>query len=193
MAEAFATSSSALFEQAKASTGVDATTRLRALFDANYDFIWRSVRRLGVCESGADDAAQEVFFVASRRLDDIADGSERAFLFGTAMRVASDARRAQARRARTQGDGDAIDDAASAIPDPEALTDQKRARELLDRAIDALPLELRAVFVLFELEGASMTEIASWLDLPQGTVASRLRRAREEFQAQVKRMQGGRP
>jgi len=48
-------------------------------------------------------------------------------------------------------------------------------------------MDLRAVFVLFELEGFSTSEIAATLDLPMGTVSSRLRRARDEFQAATKR------
>ncbi|MFT3771354.1 MAG: sigma factor-like helix-turn-helix DNA-binding protein [Minicystis sp.] len=51
-----------------------------------------------------------------------------------------------------------------------------------------MPLDLRAVFVLFELEQATMAEIAAMLDLPPGTVASRLRRAREHFQAAARRI-----
>ncbi len=173
------------------SATVDPAVRLRQLFDAHYDFVWRSVRRLGVPEAGADDAAQEVFVVASRRLGDIAYGSERAFLFGTALRVASDVRRAAGRRRETIHD---VDAEACALPDAEELTDRKRAREMLDRAIDEMPDELRAVFVLFELEGTSMAEIATWLRIPQGTVASRLRRARETFDAHVARLKarGGR-
>src|SRR6516162_7479374 len=71
--------------------------RLRALVVAHFDFIWRSLRRLGVPEAGVDDATQRVFCVALRRLEDIEPGRERAFLFHTAMNVATDARRALAR------------------------------------------------------------------------------------------------
>ena len=55
--------------------------RLRALADAHFDFIWRSLRRLGVPDEGVDDAAQQVFLVALRRIDEMAPGRERAFLF----------------------------------------------------------------------------------------------------------------
>src|SRR5258706_514128 len=71
--------------------------RIRALFELHYDFVWRSLRRLGVPTDAADDGAQEVFVVAARRIGDIILGAERSFLFGTAMRVASQARRARAR------------------------------------------------------------------------------------------------
>jgi RNA polymerase sigma-70 factor (ECF subfamily) len=109
----------------------------------------------------------------------IEPGKERAFLYGIAMRVASDARRANNRR----GTSVAVEDEVlvDAAPTPEDLLDQKRAREHLDALIARMPDDLRGVFVLYELEGLTMAEIAAALDLAAGTVASRLRRARELF------------
>jgi len=149
---------------------------------SDYRLIWRVLRRLGVPSDSVDDAAQQVFLIAAERLDDIAVQSERAFVFGTALRVAQSLRRKLARLPVYEDDGDLR---ASLLPGPDELTDQKRARELLDRVLDGLPLELRSVFVLFELEGLTSPEIAALLELPLGTVASRLRRAREQFSAQV--------
>ena len=160
-----------------------ATDRLAAMFQAHYDFVWRSVRRLGVPPAAVDDAAQEVFVVASRKLASIEPGKEKAFLFGTAIRVAADARRAQHRRRQAPEEPDPAD----STPSPDELVDQKRARALLDDFIAQLPDDTRPVFVLFELESMTMAEIASVLDLPAGTVASRLRRARELFGACVHR------
>src|ERR1043165_1590531 len=77
--------------------------RLSSMFHQHYDFVWRSVRRLGVPEDAVDDAAQEVFVVASRKLDAIGAGKEKAFLFGTAVRVAADTRRALQRRRNAPG------------------------------------------------------------------------------------------
>ncbi|HTJ46804.1 MAG TPA: sigma factor, partial [Kofleriaceae bacterium] len=92
--------------------------RLTAMFNAHFDFIWRSLRRLGVAAAAVDDAAQEVFVVASRKLREIEAGKERAFLFGTAVRVASDARRSARRR------GDKVsDDAAPETADPAPAAD----------------------------------------------------------------------
>ena len=165
--------------------------RLTALFHDHFDAIWRLVRRLGVPDGAIDDAAQEVFVVASRRLEIIEAGKEKAFLYGTAVRVAADARRSRDRRREAPG-VDAPDVADPAIPTPEDLVDQKRARELLDVLIARLPDDTRPVFVLYELEGMTMAEIAVCLDLAPGTVASRLRRARETFQAQVARLDAAR-
>jgi RNA polymerase sigma-70 factor (ECF subfamily) len=161
--------------------------RLRALVAAHHDFIWRSLRRLGVPAGQVDDATQEVFWVALRRLDDVDARRERSILFGVALRVASDARRLHA-RSRERSDQAAVDAAVDRSPTPEALLDERQARELLDEALDALDDDTRAVFVLFEIEGLTSPEIGSLLGLPLGTVASRLRRGREQFQAAATRL-----
>jgi RNA polymerase sigma-70 factor (ECF subfamily) len=161
--------------------------RLRALVDAHYSSIWRLLRRLGVPESQLDDAAQEVFWVATRRLVDVRSGSEHAFLYGIALRVASEERRRQQRRPELAG-GEALVDIADTRPSAEEQLDQRRARELLDDVLDAMPYELRMVFVLFELEGLEAREIAEVIGTPVGTVSSRLRRARDEFSALSRRM-----
>lgn len=164
--------------------------RLRTLFDAHFDFVWRSLRRLGVPELTVDDAAQEVFLVLSRRLAEVDVGREKSFLFATAVRVASTSRRAQARR------GEHEDASAHELvdegPSPSELVDRQSARRMLDRVLDALDVDLRAVFVLYELEEMTMAEIATTLVLAPGTVASRLRRARDAFQAEAARLRGGR-
>lgn len=150
-----------------------------------FDFTWRSLRRLGVPQAEVDDCTQQVFLVAARKLDDIQPGSERAYLFSTALRVASDARRRRTRR-REVNEEDAAE-ALDPAPDPEQVADQRRARALLDEVLDEMPLDLRVPFVLFELEEMPTAEIAALLDVPVGTAASRLRRAREEFQKIVAR------
>ena len=66
--------------------------------------------------------------------------------------------------------------------------DQKRGRELLDEILAAMPEDLRDAFVLFEVEGIAVAEIATLLEIPIGTVSSRIRRAREVFQKKVNRL-----
>jgi RNA polymerase sigma-70 factor (ECF subfamily) len=156
------------------------------MLDAHFDFIWRSLRRFGLSDDRAEDAAQQVFMIASRKLDVVAQESERSFLFGTAMRVASDVRRSAANR-REIAHADAGADLVEPTT-PDELLDRRRARELLDRVLDGMDMDLRTVFVLFELEEMASPEIASLLGIPVGTVASRLRRAREEFEAKVARL-----
>jgi RNA polymerase sigma-70 factor (ECF subfamily) len=163
-----------------ASTASGAQERLASMFEANYRFIWRSLRRLGVAPAQVDDAAQEVFVVATRRIADIEVGRERAFLFASALRIAKDVHRSATRR-REHGDDEAVGGAIDPAPLTDELAERMRAREKLDRALDRLPIDLRAVFVLFEIEELTLTEIAEVLAVPRGTVASRLRRAREAF------------
>jgi RNA polymerase sigma-70 factor (ECF subfamily) len=154
------------------------------MFDEHFAFVWRSLRRLGVAEASLPDASQRVFWTASRRLPDIRTGGERAFLFGTARRVAADFRRLKQPAAHDVPVEDAVDEASPSVED---LVDQKRARELLDCLLDAMTFELREVLILQEGEGMSLSEIADALDIPQGTAASRLRRVREEFRRLLQR------
>jgi RNA polymerase sigma-70 factor, ECF subfamily len=150
--------------------------RFRALVDEHFDFAWRSLRRLGVAEPSVDDAAQQLFLLVAAKLDAIEPGRERSFIFSVAVRVAADSRRALLReRERTSHETETLRDP---LPGPDELLDQKRARELLDGLLDELPMDLRTVLVLAEGEGMTMAEIAQLCELPPGTVASRLRRAR---------------
>jgi RNA polymerase sigma-70 factor (ECF subfamily) len=161
--------------------------RLRAAVVAHYDTLWHALYRFGVPRQSVEDAAQQVLLVFSQRLDDVAIGSERAFLYGTAIRTASDYRKMQS-RSREVLDEPAVASKRASAPDPEELLDARRMRELLDDGLAELPMDLRAVFVLFEFEGMTMIEIAETLGVPPGTVASRLRRAREAFQTIVENL-----
>lgn len=167
---------------------VSSEARFRTMVDANFAFIWRSLRGLGVPAEGVDDAAQHVFWVASQKMGSIAEGSERSFLFGTALGVAANARRARA-RTREVLDEDTLVALPDHAPDAERVMEMKEARAMLDRVLEAMPDNLRAVFVLFALEGTPTQEIAELLSIPAGTVASRLRRARETFHAIAKRLE----
>jgi len=159
--------------------------RLRRAFEDHFSFVWRYLRRMGMSEADADDAAQQVFVVLSRRLDEVERGKERAFLCATAVRVVSDHRRAARRRPERP---EAFEEPADDRPPPDAVADRKRARALLDDALTQMDDTLRSVFVLYELEEMTTAEIAELLTLPAGTVASRLRRSRESFRAIVARM-----
>jgi RNA polymerase sigma-70 factor, ECF subfamily len=160
---------------------------IKQLFDAYFAHVWRLLRRFGVREAELDDAVQEVFRVVARRLADIRAGSERAFLYGVALRVASNLARRETLRPPTTG-LDSVPEPGDERPSPEQQLEQHRARALLDEVLAALPLELRTVFVLAELEGLQVKEIAELEAIPLGTASSRLRRAREEFSLLVKRL-----
>ncbi len=159
--------------------------RLRGMIEEHFDVVWRTVRRLGVESEAIDDAVQQVFVVASRKLDLIELGGERRYLLGIAVRVAADARRTHRRRREVHDDET---DRVDATPLQDDLLDCKRARELLDDALATLAPDLQTAFVLFELEGMSAPEVAEVVGVPLGTAASRLRRAREAFRETVERM-----
>jgi RNA polymerase sigma-70 factor (ECF subfamily) len=161
--------------------------RVRELLREHFRDVWRMVRRFGVPENCADDAAQEVFIIAARRLADISPGSERPFLLATAVRVAANLRRSLVTR-RECAEDEQTAEGIDPRPSAEALLDQKRLRQMLDRVLDGLSDDLRVSFVLYELEGLSSPEIAALLRIPLGTVASRLRRGREAFELEVTRL-----
>jgi RNA polymerase sigma-70 factor (ECF subfamily) len=156
------------------------------LVGENLDLVWRSVRRLGVPSADAEDAAQEVFLVAKEKMAQINAGSERAFLLAVAARVAAHARRGQMRRTSAYGRF------SQELPGPHnpgiGEVGRLEARDLLDRVLDAMPEHIRIVFVLFEFEDFSVSKIAEVLEIPKGTAATRLRRARELFKEHAARL-----
>jgi RNA polymerase sigma-70 factor (ECF subfamily) len=169
-----------------------AQARFRSMVDAHFGFVWRYLGGLGVPAANVDDAAQQVFLVAAAKILSIEPGLERSFLVGTAHGVAANARRAHDRRREVQGDT-AFATRADQAPDPEQTAESREAAAILNAFLASLPDELRSVFVMFELEGMTMASIAETLSIPAGTVASRLRRAREDFHEMAKRVQAGTP
>jgi RNA polymerase sigma-70 factor (ECF subfamily) len=159
-------------------------TAVRDAAATHYEVLWRFLRRMGVDEHQVEDAAQQVLLVFSRRATDVPREAVRSFLLGTALRVASDWRRSAARREEAVGI-ESLSAKPHPGPDAEQVLGHREMRQLLDRVLDSLSPELRAVFVLAELEEMTMAAIARALSIPPGTVASRLRRAREVFAARA--------
>jgi RNA polymerase sigma-70 factor, ECF subfamily len=165
-----------------------ARLRLAQAASESFDFIWRLLRRLGVRpEAAVDDAVQRVFEIAARKTQYLPAGTERAFLFRTALFVAAEERRRQHQTLKRAA-GTEPADLESPELDPERALLARRERELLDELLDELPEKLRAVFVLFELEGLTTVAIADLLDIPAGTAASRLRLARQHFHDGARRL-----
>lgn len=164
--------------------------RATTLVEEHYDFVWRTLRFLGLDDASAEDGAQQVMCVLARRIADVTPGAERSFIFSTTLRVAASLRRASQRLPEpTEDDLEAL---ASSTPSAEELLDERRAHGVLRRVLDALPVELRVVFVLYEIEEFTVPQIAETLGIPSGTAASRLRRGREQFRAIVRRMHAAR-
>lgn len=170
--------------------------RLAELLRTHYAGVWRTLRRLGVEAGGADDAAQEAFIVLARKLADVHEGAERTFLLACAVRIAANYRRTSRVKHEIADDGALLAE-HDPRPSAEQLLESKRLREALDELLEAWPEDIRTAFVLYELEGLSVPEISQVTETKPGTVASRLRRARELFQAGAKRLRargtGGAP
>ena len=168
----------------------EAFNRIREVVTREYAVVWRFLRRLGVPPNDVDDATQIALARALARSEVIAPGCERSYLMRAAYHLSFECRRATRRSLERAADVD-VDQLAARESTPDAELQRQRDRELLDQALDRLPTELRAVLTLFELEGMTFTEIASVLEIPRGTVASRLRRARGEFKRAVSRLRKG--
>jgi RNA polymerase sigma-70 factor (ECF subfamily) len=154
--------------------------RFAEVYAAEFAFVWRTLRALGVPAAVADDAAQDVFVVVHRRLADYDERrSLRSWLFGIARNVAR-RHRERARRApplQIVGDGLGLDDSL----------ELREAATLVERFLETLDDDQRAVFVLAQLEGMTAPEIADTLGVNPNTVYSRLRTARLKFERAVER------
>ena len=159
--------------------------RLAVWFRDHFDTVWRFSARLGVPRQHVDDVVQEVFITASRRAAVIAPGAERRFLISVAIKIAANQRRRSARQLDRPG---RVEEHADAARDGAALLERKHRLEMFYAALDALPYEQRSAFVLHELEGFTVPQIAELLDVPQGTAASRLGRARRAFARSAERL-----
>jgi RNA polymerase sigma-70 factor (ECF subfamily) len=152
------------------------TPPFREIFDALAPYVWRTLRRLGVHDADVDDMCQEVFVVVHRRLPDFSGTSSvRTWVYGIALRVASQHRRGTRNRR---------EDLTSNVPEASLAARQEDAvhqEELLGRlarALDLLDEHRRAVFVLYELEEMTMKEVVEVLGCPLQTAYSRLHAAR---------------
>jgi RNA polymerase sigma-70 factor (ECF subfamily) len=158
------------------------------VYEEHFRFVWRSLRRLGVRESDVPDAVQDVFLVVHRRLAEFEGRSKvTTWLFGICFRVAHD-RRKLAHVRRRAGDEEPLLDCADERADVAAEAERRQGLALLEAILEELPLEQRAVFTLFELEGMSGEDIAETLEIPLGTAYSRLRIARDAFRRAIARL-----
>ena len=154
--------------------------RLRNAVATNYRSLRRAIRRLGVPEFEVDDVAQEAFLAFHRKASSIHTNAERQFLLQSAFRVVLARQRSFSRRREKLEP--AFEEFERVHPNPEEEMSHEQDLELLDRLLAAMPLELRMVFTLCEIEQLSIPQAAEILEVPVGTATSRLRRAREVFE-----------
>lgn len=155
-----------------------AAERLGVLANQHSKEIERFLFRLGVPQSELDDVTQHALIGMARHLDEVEHGCERSYLFGIANKVALHERRTRARRQRTQRAYAEYAPWSVATP---SFDERSHAREIIDKTLAKLPEPFRSVLVLFELEQLSIDQVAEALQVPVGTVGSRLRRARLLF------------
>lgn len=152
-----------------------------ALYRAHVQFVWRSLRRLGVRDAALDDATQEVFVVVHRRFQEFRPGpSEKAWLFAIAHRVASDQRRWMRRK------GNLMPIPESTIAEgssPFEGAQRRQASDWLLAFLDQLDEPRRDAFILSELEQMTFAEVAAALEANPNTVASRVASARKALVA----------
>lgn len=161
-------------------TGADDGETLGQAYEAHFEAVWRKLRRYGMSESGAEDAAQEAFLVAQRRWHYFEGrSSRRTWLVGIALNVARNQRRRESRASESL-DGHEFVCTASL---PDAKREHRERVQLLNLLLSRLSRKKREVFVLSEVQGLTGREIASVLEVERGTVYSRLRAARGEFEA----------
>jgi len=157
------------------------------IYEEHFDLVWRTLARLGVGSAALDDALQDVFVVVHRRLSEFEGRSSmRTWIFGITLRVASD----YVRRGRREKHASAIsaDLRDERAPDPLEQRARSEAVALLYAALAALDPEKRAAFVLAELEEMSLAEVAVAVGANVNTVSSRLKAARRQFEAALRRL-----
>jgi RNA polymerase sigma-70 factor (ECF subfamily) len=156
------------------------------VYEQHFDFVWRSARRLGVPEASLDDVVQDVFVTVYRRLPDFEGRSQlKTWLFGILRNTVNDLRRSQRRKPTEALVSEPIDLSASG---PQEAFAREQGARLLHAVLLELEDDLRDVFVLMELEQMSAPEAATALGINVNTVYSRLRAARRDFEAALKRL-----
>ncbi|MBI2389451.1 MAG: sigma-70 family RNA polymerase sigma factor [Deltaproteobacteria bacterium] len=171
--------------------GRPSSPEFRLIFERECSFVWNTLRRLGIPDRDADDAAQDVFVVVHRHLHEFDPTRPlRPWLFGICYRVAV----AHRRRARTTRERlDEVRDVPDSSRGADVQLEQAQERDLVRRALDTLDLDRRALIVMHEYEGYPVPQIAETLGVPLNTAYSRLRLAREQFVAAVRRLQAATP
>jgi RNA polymerase sigma-70 factor (ECF subfamily) len=162
---------------------------LGEVYRDHFRFVWRALRRLGIPEADTQDATQEVFLVVHRKLAEF-EGRSRmtTWLFSICLHVAR-SRRRKAHVRLEVFDEASLERHEDTSADLEANLQRRQGLALLESILDEMDLDQRVVFSLFELESLSGEEIRALLEIPLGTVYSRLRLGREAFRQCLSRAQ----
>lgn len=161
-----------------------AEKRVQQMYEEHVAMVWRGLRRLGVQEASLEDAAQDVFLVAHRRLADFKGRSSiKTWLYGIVVRVAKDHRRAQARQAhRAERLAQGLSVSSDSASSPAGEAERREANQALHAILEALDEEQREVLIMVELEDFSVREAAAALNLRVRTCQRRLQAAHAAFE-----------
>jgi RNA polymerase sigma-70 factor (ECF subfamily) len=159
--------------------------RFPELFEQHAPYVWTTLRRLGAQARELDDLTHEVFIQIFRHLEQYDPRRPiRPWLFGFVLRIASEHRRRGPHRVEVLGEPEVVD----ATPSPvERLLAEER-RQLAWAALAELELKRRAVFILHEIDGYPIPEVADALGVPLATAYSQLRLARQDFSKAAQRL-----
>ncbi len=168
---------------------MDSTAELTALYRAEFPYVWNVLFRLGVAGPEREDIAQEAFAAAFKQWPTYDRARPvKPWLFGISYRLVRDFRRKHQNRFEREGlDPESPDLARNA----EDFVAQQQGLKLVQRALDAMELDRRAVFVMHEIEGHPIPAVSDELNIPLNTAYSRLRLARKEFNQFVARLHPG--
>jgi RNA polymerase sigma-70 factor (ECF subfamily) len=153
-----------------------------------FDFVWSSVRRLGVEPEAVDDLVQDVFIVIYSKLDTLEKPEAlRSWIYGVVRRSVSTHRRAKRIRGGAAMAVGFSTEAVSHAPTPLEQTETHAELQLLASLLAELDEPKREIFSLVELQELTVPEAAEALELPLNTAYSRLRLARQAFEAALAR------
>jgi len=159
------------------------------VYEDHVDFVWRYVTHRGVPRASVDDVVQEVFIVVHRKLPTFEGRSSlRTWLSMIARRVARDHVQKKGNVAVGEPLGD---NHVSTMRGPAEALEKKRATEILRAVLGEMTEIQRDVFILHEMEQMTGAEIAESLGVNENTIHTRLRAARQTFEAGVARARGG--
>jgi RNA polymerase sigma-70 factor (ECF subfamily) len=154
-------------------------TALAELIDRWHEPLWRYLRRLADSDQAADDLVQDTWVRVLRGIPGLRDAARiRPWLFGIARRIAMD--RLRALYARPAGDETGLEDLAT----PEVDTQLEADLAALETGLASLPPRERETLALFYLRELTVDQIGALLEVPSGTVKSRLFRARQLLRRQ---------
>lgn len=171
-----------------------APQQLEELFRDYGSKIYGLALRTGLAPKDAEDGVQEVFLKVQRRISTFrGEAALSTWLYQVALNTLRDHRRKVVRQTRAMDMSVVSDQAADPTFEnhgdaPEVEASRAERRQLVREALDRLPTKFREVLVLRELQGLAYRDIARILEVKQGTVESRIFRARERLAKELKRM-----